>query len=313
MHCEYQFVHFLILYFLPLFTDYLHPLFVSPSPSTSLTCPSRDPQVQKDFVNALYDGGPFLHSLPNALAENGIFVAQVGAASSLNSPAEHLSLHQNRVNFVESLVSLGFLSIRDYLDGGHSGFDLPWEIVVAFKDFNTKEDWFANSALVDYKIRSRSLPTIDGSSPFKYFDGPEMQLFHYPSKQKEVVFCRRNPHLGDCTVGHGFNSNWLKLSLDGSLEAMWSNLGESAESAAFSKVDIPQKCNVGLEKLIPIIHASPQTYDLMVKGHYGIPWVAELRDVLETHTGCDHLFSFNVSLHMCKFWKKRQHLLYLLV
>jgi hypothetical protein len=76
--------------------------------------PYRDPQIQKDFVEALYDGGPFLRSLPNALSENGIFVGQVGQAPSLKDPLEDHSLNRNRVKFIQSLIDLGFLSILDY-------------------------------------------------------------------------------------------------------------------------------------------------------------------------------------------------------
>jgi hypothetical protein len=74
----------------------------------------RDPQIQRDFVAALYDGGPFLKSLPNAVASDGIFVAQLGSAPNLMTPSEELSLNKNRVNFINSLVELGFESVRDY-------------------------------------------------------------------------------------------------------------------------------------------------------------------------------------------------------
>ena len=74
----------------------------------------RDPQVQKVFVDALYDGGPFLQSLPKALASNGMFISQVGEAPYLDSPSEEYSLDKNRVKLIESLVDLGFESVRDY-------------------------------------------------------------------------------------------------------------------------------------------------------------------------------------------------------
>ena len=66
------------------------------------------------FVDALYDGGPFLQSLPKALSSNGIFVSQVGEAPYLHSPSEEYSLNKNRVKLVESLVDLGFENVRDY-------------------------------------------------------------------------------------------------------------------------------------------------------------------------------------------------------
>jgi hypothetical protein len=78
------------------------------------SCSCSDPQVQKSFVDALYDGGPFLRSLPNAIASDGIFVAQVGEAPAITSPPEENSLSRNRMKFIQSLVDLGFESIRDY-------------------------------------------------------------------------------------------------------------------------------------------------------------------------------------------------------
>lgn len=74
----------------------------------------RDPQVQVDIVEALYDGGPFLKSLPNALRDNGILVAQVGEAAKMEAPGEEYSWHKNRVRFIETLINIGFESVRDY-------------------------------------------------------------------------------------------------------------------------------------------------------------------------------------------------------
>jgi hypothetical protein len=122
-----------------------------------------------------------------------------------------------------------------------------------------------------------------------------MQLFHYPSKQTETVFCRRNQKLRDCVSGHGFDPERLNLPLEDTLEVKQSSLGEKAGRGVFAKVDIPQNSYVGLEKLIPIIHGSPQTYDLMVNWHKRIPWVAEWWEMLETYTdGYGHIFSYNV-------------------
>jgi hypothetical protein len=73
-----------------------------------------DPQVQKDFVDALYDEGPFMQCLPKALSDDGILVAQVGQAPDFSSSAEDFSINKNRVKFFESLVNVGFEHIRDY-------------------------------------------------------------------------------------------------------------------------------------------------------------------------------------------------------
>ena len=79
-----------------------------------LFCHCRDPQIQKAFVDALYDGGPFMGSLPSAIADGGILIAQVGEASKMHSPAENIGLNRNRVNFIRTLGDLGFAVVRDY-------------------------------------------------------------------------------------------------------------------------------------------------------------------------------------------------------
>ncbi len=53
-------------------------------------------------------------SLPSAISEDGILIAQVGEASRLHSPPEHVGLNRNRVNFIRTLSDLGFAVVRDY-------------------------------------------------------------------------------------------------------------------------------------------------------------------------------------------------------
>jgi hypothetical protein len=74
----------------------------------------RDPQVQVEFVDALYDGGPFLTALPKGLREDGILIAQVGEAAKMEAPAEERSWHRNRVKFIKTLIATSFESVRDY-------------------------------------------------------------------------------------------------------------------------------------------------------------------------------------------------------
>ena len=74
----------------------------------------RDPQIEKDFLDALYDEGPFLRSLGKALAPDGLFVSQVGEAPDLLTPAEIHSNNKNRVKLVNSLVNPGFEFVQAY-------------------------------------------------------------------------------------------------------------------------------------------------------------------------------------------------------
>ena len=73
-----------------------------------------DPQIEKDFLDALYDEGPFLRSLGKALTPDGLFVSQVGEAPELDTVVEVHSNNKNRVKLIRSLVNLGFEFVQSY-------------------------------------------------------------------------------------------------------------------------------------------------------------------------------------------------------
>lgn len=262
-------------------------------------------------MNALYDGGPFLRSLPNALAEAGIMIAQVGVANTIHSPSAEYSIDRNRVKFIETLVALGFPTVRDY-EETHSGFEDPWQFVAAFKDFDYKVDWYANSAIVDLKIQQRAMMTAAGGSPFLHFDGATMKSYRYPSKGSEVAFCRVNPNVTDCANGHGFDLDREEVPLK-SFEIRQSSLGEKAGRGVFAKLEVSSNSYIGLGAAIPSIHISPhafETSNLLNK----IPWVHSdyHGNKLETYANVyGHFFSRQVSSEKCRvivFGRQSPHL-----
>lgn len=237
-------------------------------------------------------------SLPNALSPQGILTAQVGEGSKLNDPPEELTRDRNRMKFVRSLSTLGFQSILEYNDDLHSGFfDTPWKIMVAFKDFNTRAEWFSNEARIELKIRQRIRPSKDGELLLRYFDGPLMQSSQYPKKTSEVVFCRGNPHVKECQEGHGFDPEREHIPIS-SLEVRQSGLGEHSGRGVYAAVDIPRMSYIGLDRLVPAVYADPHTFDLMDRGMNRIDWVYDhwWGETLEFYVnGYGHIFSFHVS------------------
>uniref|UniRef100_A0A7S4EJQ9 PABS domain-containing protein n=1 Tax=Pseudo-nitzschia australis TaxID=44445 RepID=A0A7S4EJQ9_9STRA len=247
-----------------------------------------DPQIQKTFVDTLYDGGPFLRSLPNALGENGIIIAQVGEGNTISSPSGEHSVDRNRIKFIETLVSLGFPTVRDY-EETHSFFGNPWEFVAAFKDYDYKVDWYAESAMIDLKIRQRGMITTSGGSPFLHFDGATMKSYRYPSKSSEVSFCRFKSSATDCVNGHGFDLERDEVMLS-SLEMKPSSLGEKAGLGVFAKNDIPRNSYIGLGELTSSIYISPHSFQFINKVSKS-PWAYFSKDI-ETYTNVHgHFFS----------------------
>ena len=117
--------------------------------------------MQKDFVDALYDGGPFLSSLPKAIGEDGMLVAQVGEGAGINSPSEADGQNRNRVNFIRSLVDLGFESIVDYdevrVAGCHGLVPVSAVRVLSFRSFVKTRHTGASKLLGRFWLPSRTM------------------------------------------------------------------------------------------------------------------------------------------------------------
>ena len=131
----------------------------------------------------------FIRSLYNGLTVQGILVAQVGAIPEYEDPPDHLSTFYNRAAMLHKLEEVGFKSIHIY-DAPHCHFYEPWQILVAFKDGNSKANWSRNSAEIDLALHRRLYRTKSGKSPLRYFDGSTMTTFQVPPKVIETNFCR---------------------------------------------------------------------------------------------------------------------------
>ena len=222
-------------------------------------------------------------------------MAQVGEANSIESPSGEFSVDRNRIKFIETLVSLGFPTIRDY-EEIHNGFEDPWQFVAAFKDFGYKVDWYADSPIIDLKMHQRGMITTSGKSPFLHFDGATMKSYRYPSKGSEVAFCRAMPDVTDCANGHGFDIERDEILLS-SLEVKPSSLGEKAGFGVFAKSDIAKDSYIGLGKLISSVYINPYAFDILNELNHKIPWVYSdyYGEELETYTSdFGHLISSQV-------------------
>lgn len=78
----------------------------------------------------------------------------------------------------------------------------PWSFVVAFKDEVSEKLWRRNAAEIDIDIQKRTLKTVSGEQPLKYFDGATMvSQYQHPAKVFQSVHCRSNPTPQSCIKG----------------------------------------------------------------------------------------------------------------
>jgi hypothetical protein len=107
------------------------------------------------------------------------------------------------------------------------------------------------------------MPTVDGNSPFLYFDGATMNEHKYPPKNVEVAWCRRVPSPDGCdNAGHGFDQERQNIPITAlavveqqQQQQQDSNEKSTDESTVpalslVSTSDIPLASYVGLEKMV---------------------------------------------------------------
>jgi hypothetical protein len=111
-----------------------------------------------------------------------------------------------------------------------------------------------NEAVVEYKIRSRTRPVLEGMSAFRFFDGAQMTSYFYPSKASEVVYCRGNEQSSNCLGKHESDLH-PKLEVAEQLqdvEQHVTNLGAGGTS-------------LSLSSSVSLIGFSPKAFDLSRK------------------------------------------------
>lgn len=131
-------------------------------------------------------------------------------------------------------------------------------MLVASKSFDTMGRWLSDSAMVNYNIRKRTIPTKYGESPLLYFDGATMTSYAFPSKASEVVFCRRHGELQNCKMGHGFDQEKESLPIS-VMEVRTVN----DRRGVFAARDIPQSSYVGLEDAVQGVYVKSPASNLL--------------------------------------------------
>ncbi|KAL7543476.1 hypothetical protein ACHAXR_012757 [Thalassiosira sp. AJA248-18] len=187
-----------------------------------------DPNDDIEFAVELYTSDTYIQSLYNALTGDGILVVQVGEVPTQTDPADETGRFANRSTMKDKLGEVGFKrwayafleifdaslinllhfcenllinSLHDSIhvyEESHSGFLAPWSTLVAFKDIQTRENWYRNAAEIELQLHKRILPKRTGASSLRYFDGATMSSYQVPSSAFETVHCRQEDVPEDC-------------------------------------------------------------------------------------------------------------------
>ena len=208
-----------------------------------------------EFSDKLYQNGEFVDALFNSLTESGVVVSQVGEDNLFTDASDDYTLGgSSLLRFEKLLEKAGFERMKRYAEA-HGNFLAPWSFLVVWKDTDTGELWYSSQAQIDYRIRKRILPTIDGSEPLRFFDGATMMAYQHPSRVNEEVFCRRKPSPPLCDEGHGI-SPLRKNAPISTFEVRPSKI-PNAGRGVFFKEPVPANTYVAVEQVVHDIIVFP--------------------------------------------------------
>jgi len=156
-----------------------------------------DPNDDHPFAKVLYTDDGYISSLYGALTDDGILVVQVGEAAEIDDAADENGSFENRSTMIKMLDAIGFKSIHIY-EESHCEFGAPWTTLIAFKDVETRKRWYRSPAAVELDLSRRILPTKDGKTSLRYFDGATMKSYQMPSRAFEDNYCRQQDKPEEC-------------------------------------------------------------------------------------------------------------------
>ena len=89
-------------------------------------------------------------------------------------------------------------SIHIY-EESHCEFGDPWTTLIAFKSVETRKRWYRSPAAVELDLSRRILPTKDGKTSLRYFDGATMKSYQMPSRAFEDIYCLQQDKPEECS------------------------------------------------------------------------------------------------------------------
>ncbi|KAL7517141.1 hypothetical protein ACHAWX_002089 [Stephanocyclus meneghinianus] len=209
----------------------------------------------KEFV--LSTDASFFRASYNALSNNGLLVLPLGAL--LNEDGKLRS--KNRVTLIHQLEGLGFTSIHIYEDG-NCKFVEPRSVLVAFKEYKTRSNWYRNAAEIQVQLHKRLLNTRSTQSPLVYFDSATMLNYQVPSKASEKHYCRDYQD-EDCDYRFGsLPADTVNIPVS-HFEIRKSSVSDTAGRGVFAVQDIPRHACIALELSVKNFCVMPYTWTVI--------------------------------------------------
>ncbi|KAL3801789.1 hypothetical protein HJC23_001185 [Cyclotella cryptica] len=212
-----------------------------------------DPNEVPEIAEELYQSDNFIGSLYSSLTEHGILSVQLGESPWFASAPDEVGAFTNRAIMIQKMRDVGFKSIHIY-EESHSGFLSPWSTLLAFKDYDSRANWYRSAAEIDLELQRRILPMKSGRRPLLNYDGATHFSYQLPTKPFETIYCRALDGSNKCGNYGGFSPVNRNVPV--------SDLEIKEGRGVFTKTDIAKHSWIGLDEQVKSFVTRPSTWSV---------------------------------------------------
>ena len=193
----------------------------------------------------------------NAIAAGGMLVMQTGEAGEDEVNEAEMTIIDMFVNFENLVHANGAISWKSYVEE-HGQLGSPWEFGIAFKDNQSKVNYYSDPAMIDLIMTKRAVRTNSKQSPFRYFDGASMSFYQYPTRSVADDFCSTRTAVL-CAPGQGFDPEITNIPASSLGMDMSPNEGQGLVSS--------EKASIGsyfqIEERVHSLLVMPRVYSII--------------------------------------------------
>ena len=164
---------------------------------------------------SLKNDADFVKTLHSSLNEQGIIVVRgIDGRTVKDVPIRNAVGSASDVkngSLLRTLETVGFEETRHYQEN-HGGFGAPQKYVIAFKSKDTANNWLNDESLVALEMTKRATRTVDGKTPFRYFDGTTMNSYRKSTATMDMLTCQKDLSAEGCDISLPFTTPSIRLS-----------------------------------------------------------------------------------------------------
>lgn len=200
-----------------------------------------EPKNNKDMHN----DPDFMNSIMNALSEDGTMSIYIGEPHTIHDARADLGSTASRERFFKDLEANPATGAMFVYEESHCGLDEPCAFLAVCKNSQCRDNWFAESMVIDYEMNVRIKETKSSKPNLLLFDGATQHSYQITPRAWEDVYCRREPTPFECAYrGLDLTKDLYEMDLENESESSFRYEVETVDgkekTSIYATTDIPK-------------------------------------------------------------------------